>query len=54
MEMMQQVGVWLAAVLDALGGMRLNLAVVVRDRQSPERQAICPTLSITPSSMLWC
>jgi hypothetical protein len=52
-EMMQAVGVWLAVVLVALGAMRLNLAVVVRDRQSPERQTICPTLSLTPSSMLW-
>lgn len=46
--MMQAVGMWLAAVLVDLGSMRLALAVVGTDRQSPERQTICPTVSLNP------
>lgn len=42
--MMQAVGMWLASVLVPLGGMRLTLTIVVRDRHGPERQAFCPNL----------
>lgn len=41
---MQAVGMWLASVLVPLGGMRLTLTIVVRDRHGPERQAFCPNL----------